>query len=652
MTLTWKHHVLHGSSKKRWRRHQDTEHWVDMQLAQQRGLKFYQTRSNAIILCDTLPAYCILKVITMESGEIIYEKEYASPRPPPKISFKDNWMKGLDSKVAGGSEDFQQISKSKTQLSRTERPVSEQPPGLLTQEIEKDVLFGCESTNSRTGRPVNAPSFSQSCVSVSVECVDKDKDVHENVDADQIRTVRPVESEQSVGLFTQREQMDMDFRVAGLPHAVVKQAENFRVRELVKKIESHPHRRALQADLQHNNACTPFSDEAKAMILEMCNVELFELCETIPKVHCSRCLLHWNQGIAHCTCGHLLKESESSQSRTTSWRRGRLRGARHDKTEAQEEHFVAQNARRRCLTKKFEGIHDRFLRDQVYRDSQLRIGWTEQKCIEMNKLAQEDHSYSPSRDEFKRYQKKNIGISHWTNRARTHRCDSDQDFRAAVTFLNRLHRESGEERTRTNPFSTVPKVTPFFLKFFMVELGLKKWWKLNIIFWICCSRFVYSWWQSAATDGRCKQYTSHVTFFSYTMRELNDVHSHHGSRKCGPPGRNCPSHTAQTLERFRREVWMGKKSQTDEDSSRQVKLSKTGEHKIEGDATNKDVAIEGLWTVQKYDPQAPALVGGNISKNEMHTGDCWPVVIQTMIAQFAAKTSVGLSSTRQRSPRE
>ena len=55
-------------------------------------------------------------------------------------------------------------------------------------------------------------------------------------------------SEQSIDLFTQRK--DIDFRVSGLPHAVVKQAENFRGRELVMKIESHPHRQALQADLQ------------------------------------------------------------------------------------------------------------------------------------------------------------------------------------------------------------------------------------------------------------------------------------------------------------------------------------------------------------------------------------------------------------------
>ena len=93
-------------------------------------------------------------------------------------------------------------------------------------------------------------------------------------------------------LFTQSEDIDIDFRVSGLPHAVLKQAENFRVRELVKKIESHPHRGALQADLQQNNAYNPFSDESKAMIREMGNVELFEQCETIPKVQCSECLLY------------------------------------------------------------------------------------------------------------------------------------------------------------------------------------------------------------------------------------------------------------------------------------------------------------------------------------------------------------------------
>ena len=137
-------------------------------------------------------------------------------------------------------------------------------------------------------------------------------DADENVDADHVRTVRPDESEQSIGLLTKREEIFIDFRVSGLPHAVVKQAENARVRELVKKIESHPHREALQADSQQNNVHNPFSDDSKAMIREMVNVEL-ESCETIPTVQCLEYVLCWNQGIVCCTCGHLSVESKSCQ---------------------------------------------------------------------------------------------------------------------------------------------------------------------------------------------------------------------------------------------------------------------------------------------------------------------------------------------------
>ena len=267
-----------------------------VRLDQKKGLQFYQTRSNAIILYNTLPAYCIPKAIKTKTGEIIHEKVCASPRPPPKISFEDNWMKEFGSEVAGHDEGSQQIQpKTPHPIVRTGRPVATEPPSRSSvQEIDKRFLLGCESTN------------------VSVERSDKDKDADENVDADRVRTERPVGSEQSIDLFTQREEIDIDFRVSGLPHAVVKQAENFRVRELVKKIESHPHRQALHADLQQNNAYNPFSEKSKKMIRDMGNVELFELCETIPKAQCLDCLLYCNQGIVYCTCGHFLRENECS----------------------------------------------------------------------------------------------------------------------------------------------------------------------------------------------------------------------------------------------------------------------------------------------------------------------------------------------------
>ena len=78
---------------KAWKRHQDAVYWVDINLALMKGLKFYQTRSNLIILHETLPAYCIPKVVRMEPGEVIHEKVYMSPRPPPKISLKNDWKR-------------------------------------------------------------------------------------------------------------------------------------------------------------------------------------------------------------------------------------------------------------------------------------------------------------------------------------------------------------------------------------------------------------------------------------------------------------------------------------------------------------------------------------------------------------------------------
>ena len=57
-----------------WKRHQDAVYWVDIDLAIKKGLKFYQTRSNAIILQETLPAFCIPKVVRLKTGEVLYEK--------------------------------------------------------------------------------------------------------------------------------------------------------------------------------------------------------------------------------------------------------------------------------------------------------------------------------------------------------------------------------------------------------------------------------------------------------------------------------------------------------------------------------------------------------------------------------------------------
>ena len=253
----------------------------------------------------------------------------------PKISYKDNWMCDLDSEVAGSSKDTQRIEpKPKTQLSSTVRPVGGQGS---SKEIEKGTLFDHEDVkhSTRTRRPVSGSESTQSCVLMPTNIEEQD----------QIRTVRPVKMEEH----------DIDFRVPGLSHAVVKEAEHLRVQELVKTIENHPHREALHADLQQTSVHNPFSNNPKAMIRELGNVELFELCETIPKVQCSHCLLYWNQRIIYCTCGQFLVDSESKRKLNKLRldalsnpnyviKKGPTHGARHGKTEEQGEYHQAWNA--------------------------------------------------------------------------------------------------------------------------------------------------------------------------------------------------------------------------------------------------------------------------------------------------------------------
>ena len=123
----------------------------------------------------------------MESGEITHEEVYVSPRPPPTTSFKDNWMKELDSEVAGSSKDSQRIqSKPKTQLSRTVRSVGGRES---TKEIENGILFDHEDIkhSTRTVRPVCGLESTQSCVSMPIKIEEED----------QTRTEKPVGGQKS-----------------------------------------------------------------------------------------------------------------------------------------------------------------------------------------------------------------------------------------------------------------------------------------------------------------------------------------------------------------------------------------------------------------------------------------------------------------------
>ena len=106
----------------------------------------------------------------METEEIIYEKVFASPCPPPKISLKHDWMKELGSEVARQPErEVARQSKSSQSSQpnpnpdhdRTGKPVvcrdvSHAQGASQTRSSHDSMNFNVEDerNHDRTGKPV------------------------------------------------------------------------------------------------------------------------------------------------------------------------------------------------------------------------------------------------------------------------------------------------------------------------------------------------------------------------------------------------------------------------------------------------------------------------------------------------------------------
>ena len=146
---------------------------------------------------------------------------------------------------------------------RTERPIVETSV-IQTRSSDDSKDTNVEKAHERTRRLVvetNTENVPDSCPTRS--CHESktfnvgDKTLRE-------RTVRPVVNhDDSNHEQTLLNEVNMDFRIPGLPHSVVKHVQSTSVRELIQKIENHPDRHALQQDLRQNQSLHPFSPESK-----------------------------------------------------------------------------------------------------------------------------------------------------------------------------------------------------------------------------------------------------------------------------------------------------------------------------------------------------------------------------------------------------
>ena len=133
--------------------------------------------------------------------------------------------------------------------------------------------------------------------------------------------------------------------------------------------------------------------------------------------------------------------------------------------------------KKRCKKSDYKGIHDRFLRDHVFRermiehhrDEELCRRWDaladedhthhltvrndrdEEVCSAWDVLAEEDHTFRMSQAEYF-YYRQNWWISLNKSGNDTQPLRKRSDFKQALSTLNRLHQEAGGQQLRPMPY--------------------------------------------------------------------------------------------------------------------------------------------------------------------------------------------------------
>ena len=99
-------------------------------------------------------------------------------------------------------------------------------------------------------------------------------------------------------------------------------------------------------------------------------------------------------------------------------KKGEPHGHRYGKTPEKKEYHLAQNLKKRCIKRRFTGIHDRFLRDPDFRKSMLEHDRDEDVCLTCDDLAEQDFTCRMSESEHVHYRQKLVDFSqqvwkHW-----------------------------------------------------------------------------------------------------------------------------------------------------------------------------------------------------------------------------------------------
>ena len=424
------------------------------------------SNTNAIILQGTLPAYCIPKVERLKTGEKLYEKQYLSPRPPPKISLKhdNNWTKGNDQ--LGSTVEQQPVGKLVQQSCgeaprvKLSKPTQSKPKPICDrsgQPEDTERVFVDKGKTSRSqeidDKRLHRRTWFFRYNGKPVKC--EDNRVMKNHD----RMVK----QQEVGSLEHRDdankfnlaidEENIDFNISSVPNAMVKRSQ------LDSANREPPSTTSTSKWSSTTSSIQSLQRRIKRHAIKAAgNTELCEIVDVEPKSQC-RTEHAWRIGTLASstapvdTLWKMIQQKTrstshpcwiSSPSRTsTSGRAGHTVTDTGRKLVCKEYH-TAKQLPKKCRKKHHENIHDRFIHDKFFRKTMIELGRSEEVILEMDRLASEYHSHIATQEEIDVYR------GNWW--IRSNLVDSDTmptrhrpDFKKALSTLYRLKKTEDNE---------------------------------------------------------------------------------------------------------------------------------------------------------------------------------------------------------------
>ena len=134
-------------------------------------------------------------------------------------------------------------------------------------------------------------------------------------------------------------------------------------------------------------------------------------------------------------------------------KKGRPHGHRYGKKPGDTE-YIANQLEKKCKKKFFQGIHDRFIRDEKFCNRMIENGRDEDACRQMDALSDEDHTHHLTPQEYYCYK------SNWW--LRSNKTGSDivpvqrrPDSKQSLSTLQQLkEKEEGAQRNQQSAQSS------------------------------------------------------------------------------------------------------------------------------------------------------------------------------------------------------